>query len=70
MVKRARAGLVVSPDDTTSLITAAECLLSNKRLCAECGVNAGPYAERTFGIAGITDGFLQRFVLSRFICGD
>jgi len=61
MVKRARAGLVVSPDDTKSLIAAAGCLLSNKRLCVEYGVNARAYAERTFGIAGIADRFLAAF---------
>jgi colanic acid biosynthesis glycosyl transferase WcaI len=61
MVKGARAGLVVSPEDTKSLIAAAECLLSNKRLCAEYGVNARPYAKRTFGITGIADRYLAAF---------
>lgn len=61
LVKRARAGVVVSPDDPKSLIDAAERLISNKRLCAEYGSNARAYAERTFAIEGIAAKFVSVF---------
>ena len=61
LVKRARAGLVVSPDDPKGLISAAECLLNDKRLCVEYGTNGRAYAERTFEIGGIADRFLAAF---------
>jgi len=57
LVRRARAGMLVSPDDPKGLIEAAERLLKNKNLCAEYGRNGRTYAERNFAIKRIADRF-------------
>ena len=59
MVKRAGAGIVVSPDNPDGLLKAAERLLSRRSLCAEYGRNGRAYAERVFAIEAIADRFLS-----------
>jgi len=61
IVQRAKAGIVVSPDNSNGLLEAADRFLKNKSLCAECGKNGRAFAERTFAIDAITDKFLSVF---------
>ncbi len=58
VVERARAGLVVSPDDARGITDAADWLLMNRSLCAEYGSKARAYAEQTFSITTIAQRFL------------
>jgi colanic acid biosynthesis glycosyl transferase WcaI len=59
IVQRAKAGIVVSPDDPNELLDAAERFLKNRSLCVECGKNGRSFAERTFAIDAIADRFLS-----------
>jgi len=59
VVTRAKAGIVVSPDNHAGLLDAADCFLKNKGLCVESGRNGRAYAERTFAIEAITNSFLS-----------
>jgi len=59
VVTRAKAGIVVSPDNHAGLLDAADRYLKNKGLCVESGRNGRAYAERTFAIEAITDSFLS-----------
>jgi colanic acid biosynthesis glycosyl transferase WcaI len=59
VVEQAQAGLVVSPDGSSGIIAAAERLLSDRALCAECGTNGRRYAEQNFSIEVIAERFLQ-----------
>jgi len=59
MVKRAGAGIVVSPDNPNGLLKAADRLLNSRSLCAEYGRNGRAYAERVFAIEAIADRFLS-----------
>jgi colanic acid biosynthesis glycosyl transferase WcaI len=58
VVEHAQAGLVVSPDQSSGIIAAAERFLSDRALCAECAKNARRYAEQNFCIDVIADRFL------------
>jgi len=59
VVKRAGAGLIVSPDDESAIVAAAEQYLANPRQCTIFGSNARAYAERTFAIESIAARFLR-----------
>lgn len=59
VVHRAKAGLVVSPDDPQAVIATAEQFLRDRDLVARCGQNGREYAERTFAIDRIADRFLR-----------
>jgi colanic acid biosynthesis glycosyl transferase WcaI len=59
IVQRAKAGIVVSPDNPNELLDAAERFLTNRSLCVECGKNGRAFAERTFAIDAIADRFLS-----------
>lgn len=59
VVQRAKAGIVVSPDDPSELLAAAKQLLMDKAFCEECGRNARAYAERSFVINVIANRFLS-----------
>lgn len=61
VVKRAQAGLAVSPDHPQELLAAADRFLANRELCLHCGSNARHYAERTFSIDAIAERFLGVF---------
>lgn len=58
VVKRAGAGLVVSPDNPTEIVAAAESLLADRAACIRYGSDARAYAERTFAIESIADKFV------------
>jgi glycosyltransferase involved in cell wall biosynthesis len=58
VVEEAEAGLVVSPDNSASIIAAAERLLADRPLCEQCATNARRYAEQHFSIDAIADRFL------------
>ena len=58
IVKRAQAGIVVSPDDPNGFLETADRFLKDLNLCAEFGRNGRAYAERTFAIETIADRFL------------
>lgn len=58
-VERAKAGIVVSPDNTKGFVEAAERLLNDQTFCAESGKNGRAYAERMFAIGTIADKFLS-----------
>lgn len=59
VVERAGAGLVVSPDDASGIITAAERFLADRSYCERCGASGRKYAERTFSIETIAEKFLD-----------
>lgn len=59
VVEEAQAGLVVSPDDSTGIVAAAERFLGDRVRLAECGANARRYAEQHFSIDAIADRFLE-----------
>jgi len=61
VVEDAQAGLVVSPEDSTGIIAAAERFLLDRDLLAQCASNARRYAERHFSIEAIAERFLQVF---------
>jgi glycosyltransferase involved in cell wall biosynthesis len=58
VVHEAEAGLIVSADDSTGIIAAADRLLMDRALCAQCASNARRYAERHFSIDAIVGRFL------------
>ncbi|HEX4311312.1 MAG TPA: glycosyltransferase family 4 protein [Acidobacteriaceae bacterium] len=58
VVEEAEAGLVVSPDNSTGILAAAERLLLDRALCVQCGANGRRYAEQHFSIDAIADRFL------------
>lgn len=58
VVEEAGAGLVVSPENSTGIIQAAERLLADTGLRALCGANARAYAEKHFSIDAIAARFL------------
>jgi glycosyltransferase involved in cell wall biosynthesis len=57
VVKRADAGIVVSPEDPEAMLNAADRLLMDSSLCSEYGRNGRAYAERTFEITTIANKF-------------
>ncbi|MGA8532174.1 MAG: glycosyltransferase family 4 protein [Acidobacteriaceae bacterium] len=59
IVERAGAGFVVSPDNSTGLIAAAERLLADPALGARYGAHGRAYAEAHFSIQAIADRFLS-----------
>jgi colanic acid biosynthesis glycosyl transferase WcaI len=59
VVLRAKAGLVVSPDDPQEVMAAADRLLIDRELAAQCGRNGRAYAEDTFAIERIAERFLR-----------
>jgi len=59
VVEEAQAGLVVSPDDATGIVSAAERFLQDRHLLAQCASNARRYAERHFSIDAIAGRFLD-----------
>ena len=59
LVGRAKAGIVVEPDDVDSFLQAARALLDQPGLAAEYGRNARTYALSTFDIAKIGDRFMS-----------
>jgi glycosyltransferase involved in cell wall biosynthesis len=59
IVQRARAGIVVSPDNPNDFLEAAERFLKSRSLCVECGMNGRAFAERAFAIDAIADRFLS-----------
>ncbi len=61
VVRRARAGIVVSPDDASGLVGAADRFLADRALCLQYGNNGREYAERTFAIDEIAKKFLVVF---------
>lgn len=61
VVERAKAGIVVSPDDPAQLLQAAKRLLDDRSLCARFGESARAYADRSFSIDRITQDFLNIF---------
>jgi len=64
IVRRANAGLVVNPSDTTGFVEAACRLRDDPELRASLGANGRAYAERVFDIDAITDKF------ERVLMGD
>ena len=56
-VVRAKAGIVVRPDDTEGFLAAAAKLRDDPQLRAELGANGRSYAERVFNLDRITDAF-------------
>jgi colanic acid biosynthesis glycosyl transferase WcaI len=56
-VVRAKAGIVVEPDDTEGFLAAAAKLRVNPSLRAELGANGRAYAERAFNLERIADMF-------------
>jgi colanic acid biosynthesis glycosyl transferase WcaI len=67
IVLRAKAGIVVSPDNPNSLLGAAERFLKSKSLCVECGRNGRAFAERVFAIDAIADRFLSVLAPDSFV---
>ena len=65
IVRRERAGLVVSPDDAAEFVAAATRLLDEPDLRADLAANARRYAEQTFDISSIADRFER--VLERVV---
>jgi glycosyltransferase involved in cell wall biosynthesis len=59
VVRRADAGLVISPDSASEFLKAANSLMLNAGLRARYAANARLYAEKSFDIATITDRFLE-----------
>jgi colanic acid biosynthesis glycosyl transferase WcaI len=59
IVERAKAGIVITPDNPGEMLEAAQLLLKNRSLCVEYGRNGRAFAERTFAIDTITDRFLS-----------
>jgi len=62
VVEKAEAGLVISPDSTEEIVSAARSLMENDAERARYAENARAYAERSFAIAGIADRFLDMFL--------
>ena len=69
IVKRARAGTVVSPDNPHGLIEAAERFLKNRSICVECGINGRAFAERAFVIEEIADRFFSVLAPDTVVAG-
>lgn len=61
VVKKANAGMVVSPDSEKDFIGAAQSLMQDAKIRAAYAANARAYAERMFEIGGIADRFLEVF---------
>jgi glycosyltransferase involved in cell wall biosynthesis len=61
VVERADAGIVISPDSTGDIVSAARSLMENAGLRARYAANARSYAERSFSIESIADRFLEVF---------
>jgi glycosyltransferase involved in cell wall biosynthesis len=61
VVERADAGVVISPDSTSDIANAARSLMENSELRARYAANARAYAERSFNIKSIAEGFLEVF---------
>ncbi len=59
VVEEAQAGLVVSPDDPTGIVSAAERFLQDGALLSQCAANARSYAEAHFSIDAIAGRFLE-----------
>jgi colanic acid biosynthesis glycosyl transferase WcaI len=59
VVEEAQAGLIVSPDDSSGIVSAAERFLRDRTFLAQCATNARRYAEQHFSIDTITDRFLE-----------
>jgi glycosyltransferase involved in cell wall biosynthesis len=59
VVEEAQAGLIVSPDDPTGIVAAAERFLQDRALLAQCASNGRRYAEQHFSIDAIADRFLE-----------
>lgn len=57
IVDNNKAGIVVSPSDTTEFIKAAEKLIDDNKLRSNLAANGRQYAEQTFDIETITDRF-------------
>jgi glycosyltransferase involved in cell wall biosynthesis len=57
VVDENRAGLLVQPNDTDSLIKKADELYQNQSLCLSLAKNARKYAENNFDIEKIADKF-------------
>lgn len=64
VVEQAEAGLVISPDSTEEIVSAAKTLMENSGRRARYAANARAYAERSFDITGIADSFLDVFLRS------
>jgi glycosyltransferase involved in cell wall biosynthesis len=58
VVEDAQAGLVVSPENSTGIIGAAQRFLADPALRSRCATNARHYAERHFSIENIAARFL------------
>lgn len=61
VVDEAQAGLVVSPENSTGIIGAAQRLLADPALRTRCANNARAYAERQFSVDIIAARFLAVF---------
>lgn len=61
VILRSGAGVVTEPDDASAFTTAVAQVLQDHDLAERCGQCARAYAESTFDIATITDGFEQVF---------
>ncbi len=59
VVEEAQAGLIVSPDDPSGIISAAERFLQDPVLLAQSASNARRYAEQHFSIDAIAHRFLE-----------
>jgi colanic acid biosynthesis glycosyl transferase WcaI len=59
IVERGNVGVVVSPDSTTDIVSAAQLLMDNPALRSRYGSNARAYAERSFDVVPIADRFLE-----------
>jgi glycosyltransferase involved in cell wall biosynthesis len=61
IVKRAEAGVVISPDSATEFVNAARGLMAGKEERARQAANARAFAEESFDIGRIADRFLDVF---------
>ena len=64
VVERADAGVVISPDSASDIVNTARSLMENSELRARYAANARAYAERSFKIESIAEGFLKVFFKS------
>jgi glycosyltransferase involved in cell wall biosynthesis len=61
VVKQADAGVVISSDCGTDIVSAAKILMESDELRRRYAANARAYAERSFNIVSIADRFLEVF---------